>query len=163
MFRLPFLSFFLLALLFGLGACKKTDTPKDTTDYAARDEALITDYIKTNNLTGFQSDTAGVYVAITEPGTGPLATKGKTLVVKYKGTLLDGTTFDQSDSRVVGFPFVLGAGVVIRGWDIAFKQLKKGSKAILLIPSNQAYGAEIRGVIPARSVLRFDVELVNIK
>ncbi|OWP62181.1 peptidylprolyl isomerase [Hymenobacter amundsenii] len=156
------LPLFLLLLLALLSACKKEE--KDTTDYAARDEALITAYIQANNLTGFERKEKGLYLAVTQPGTGPVATAGKTVKVKYKGTTLDGNMFDQSNPASIGFPFVLGAGNVIEGWDVAFALLNKGSKAILLIPSELAYkGTSPSASIPAHAVLRFDVEVVDIQ
>ena len=155
------LPLFLLLLLTLLGACKKED--KDTTDYAARDEQLITAYIKDKNLTGFVRQESGLYVAITEPGTGPNATAGQLVKVKYVGTTLDGNVFDQSNPASVGYPFVLGKGNVISGWDKGFLLLNKGAKAILLIPSSLAYGQGGNGAIPPNAVLRFDVEVVDIK
>ena len=101
------LPLFFLLLLTLLSACKK-DEKKTPLDYAARDEASITAYIKANNLTGFKRDTSGVYYTITQPGSGSLPKVGKTLVVKYVGTTLDGKQFDQSNPASIGFPFVLG-------------------------------------------------------
>lgn len=161
-FRLSLLPLFLLTLLFALGACKKEDK-KDKTDYHERDKTIIADYIRANNLTGFTQDSVGVYVSITKPGSGPLPTLGKTIVAKYTGTTLDGKVFDQTQATIIGFPFVLGANQVIRGWEDAFPQLNKGAKAILLIESEKAYKGAVTGAIPAHSVLRFDVEVVDIR
>ncbi|SDY49732.1 FKBP-type peptidyl-prolyl cis-trans isomerase [Hymenobacter psychrophilus] len=163
-FRLSLLPVFLMALLFALGACKKSED-KPASDYTERDKGLIDDYIKANNLTGFTNDSVGVYVSITSPGTGPLPTKGQTIIAKYVGKTLDGQVFDQTKATTIGFAFVLGANPnqVIKGWEDAFTQLNKGSKAILLITSAKAYGSSTSGTIPPNSVLRFDVEVVNIK
>lgn len=160
--RLSLLPALLLALLFAFGACKKSGDSAPKIDYATRDEGLINDYIKANNLTGFVRDTT-MFVFVTKPGAGPLPKKGQTLIVKYKGTTLDGRVFDQTKESTIGLPFVLGAGQVIKGWDRAFKQFNKGTQAILLIPSGLAYGNDATGSIPPNSVLRFDVEVVNIK
>ncbi|MBT2558675.1 FKBP-type peptidyl-prolyl cis-trans isomerase [Hymenobacter sp. ISL-91] len=161
-FRFSLLPFFLLTLLLALGACKKDDKNEPAPDFTERDEQLITQYIQANNLTGFVRDTT-MFVSVTQAGTGALPKKGQTIIVKYKGTTLDGQVFDETKESTIGFPFVLGAGQVIKGWDRAFKQFNKGTKAILLIPSGLAYGNTATGSIPANSVLRFDVEVVNIK
>ncbi|RFP65689.1 hypothetical protein D0N36_07065 [Hymenobacter lapidiphilus] len=161
-FRHSLLPFFLLTLLFAFGACKKGEDSEPATDFAARDEQLITDYIQANNLTGFVRDTT-MFVFITKAGTGGLPAKGKTIIVKYKGSTLDGNVFDQTKESTIGFPFVLGAGQVIPGWDRAFQKFNKGTQAILLIPSGLAYKGSATGSIPPNSVLRFDVEVVNIK
>ncbi|NVO84976.1 FKBP-type peptidyl-prolyl cis-trans isomerase [Hymenobacter terrestris] len=160
--RFSLLPFFLLMLLFAFGACKKDDDNEPATNFAERDEQLITNYIQANNLTGFTQDST-IFVAVTKTGTGALPKKGQTIIVKYKGSTLDDQVFDETKESTIGFPFVLGAGQVIKGWDRAFKQFNKGTKAILLIPSGLAYGNTATGSIPANSVLRFDVEVVNIK
>lgn len=158
------LSFFLVALLLVLGACTKGTDAAPGINYLKRDRATITDYIRVNDLTGFQQiDTTGVYVAVTRPGTGPLAQGGQTLTAKYQGTTLDGLVFDQSKEAVDGFPFKLGAREVIPGWDLAFRQLNAGSQATLLIASPQGYGPNQVGPVPPNSVLRFDVELLQIQ
>jgi FKBP-type peptidyl-prolyl cis-trans isomerase len=161
-FRLSFFSFLLLSLLTVLAACKKDDNTEAAPDYAAQDDATIQQYIKDKGLTGFQKDTLGVYIAITQPGTGPKAKKNQVVKAMYTGTLLDGTVFD-SNLTTLGFPFLLGQGRVISGWDGAFTRLNTGAKAILLIPSQAAYGANGSGKIGPNSVLRFDVEVVSIK
>ncbi|MBT9393513.1 FKBP-type peptidyl-prolyl cis-trans isomerase [Hymenobacter sp. NST-14] len=150
----------LATLLFS--ACQKEDV--DNTDYAARDEALITAYIQDNNLSGFQRQESGLYVAITQPGTGATAQAGQTVSARYTGLTLDGKVFDSTANRNnTPLDFTLGRGQVIAGWDQGFALLNKGSKAILLIPSDLAYGSQGVGPIAPRSVLRFDVEVTDIK
>ncbi|RPD47186.1 hypothetical protein DNI29_13650 [Hymenobacter sediminis] len=135
----------------------------DIIDYAVRDEATIKAYIEANKLTGFQRQPSGLYVAITQAGTGDNAKKNQTVAARYKGTFLDGKVFDSNTTAAAPLSFVVGAGQVIPGWDEGFQLLNKGSKAILLIPSDLAYGARGAGPIPARSILRFDVEVADIK
>ncbi|WP_170172673.1 FKBP-type peptidyl-prolyl cis-trans isomerase [Hymenobacter rigui] len=160
-FRFSLFSVLLLSLVALLAACKKDD--KTTPDYTAQDEATIQQYIKDKGLTGFVRDTSGVYVGITQPGTGPNAKDKQRLQVLYTGTTLDGTVFD-SNTTTVGLPFVLGQSLVIPGWNKGFRYFNKGAKGILLIPSSQAYGTSGSGTtIGANAVLRFDVEVVDIK
>lgn len=132
------------------------------------DDAKIQAYIKENNLKNVQKTESGVYYIVTKEGNGPQAAAGKTVSVHYKGTFLDGKEFDGSRTNPMSggkpFEFVLGNQQVIKGWDDAIVKLKKGSEAILLIPSPLAYGAQDRGPdMPANSILRFDVELVDVK
>ena len=159
-FRFPLFAFLLLSLTLLLGACEKDSTT--TPDYAAQDDATIQQYIKDKGLSGFVRDTSGVYVSITQPGTGPNAVKKQSVKVLYTGTLLDGTVFD-SNLTSLGFPFLLGRSLVIPGWDKGFQYFNKGAKGILLIPSPMGYGQNATGKIPANSILRFDVEVVDIK
>ncbi|PIT96622.1 peptidylprolyl isomerase [Candidatus Campbellbacteria bacterium CG10_big_fil_rev_8_21_14_0_10_35_52] len=93
-------------------------------------------------------------------GTGKEAKQGQILTVHYTGALEDGTKFDSSIDRNTPFRFILGAGQVIKGWEIGFFGMKVGGKRKLVIPAELAYGSQDRGNIPANSTLFFDVELL---
>ena len=83
-------------------------------------------------------------------GTGKPAAPGMTVSVHYRGTLEDGTVFDESRPRGEPIEFPLGAGMVIAGWEQGLIGLKKGGRRRLTIPlvfmtyANvvYAYGAE---------------------
>ncbi len=96
-------------------------------------------------------------------GTGAVAKAGDSVTVHYVGTLMDGTVFDASKPRGnQGFTFTLGAGQVIKGWDVGVAGMKVGGKRKLTIPSDMAYGNQaVGGVIPANSDLIFEVELLS--
>ena len=98
-----------------------------------------------------------------EVGTGPEAVPGKMVSVHYTGTLLDGQKFDSSRDRNRPFEFSLGAGQVIKGWDMGVAGMRVGGRRRLVISSDLAYGA--RGfppVIPPHATLVFDVELLDV-
>lgn len=97
-------------------------------------------------------------------GAGAEATTGKTVTVHYVGTLTNGSKFDSSRDRGEGFTFKLGAGQVIAGWDQGVAGMKVGELRRLTIPAHLAYGD--RGfppVIPPRSTLVFEVELLGVR
>jgi FKBP-type peptidyl-prolyl cis-trans isomerase FkpA len=97
-----------------------------------------------------------------KPGTGAEATLGKKVEVYYTGWFTNGKMFDSSGKRP--FPFSLGAGQVIKGWDEGVAGMKVGGKRQLRIPPELAYGAKgYPGVIPPNSTLVFDVELLGVK
>ena len=76
-----------------------------------------------------------------------------TVWVSYKGTLLDGTVFDQNDST----RFI--ANRVIKGWTEGLGLLGEGGEATLYIPAELAYGERgNRGIAP-NSTLIFDVKV----
>jgi peptidylprolyl isomerase len=78
--------------------------------------------------------------------------------------LTNGVKFDSSRDRNEPFEFKLGVGQLIKGWDEGFSILRVGNHAILVIPSDLAYGARgAGGVIPPDAKLIFVVELVDVK
>ncbi len=95
-------------------------------------------------------------------GAGEQVQSGDVICIDYKGTLENGTEFDQSYKR--GQPFVtqIGIGQVIQGWDLGIVGLKEGGKRKLTIPADLAYGSRATSSIPADSTLIFEVELVKI-
>lgn len=98
------------------------------------------------------------------PGAGDLAKVGDVVEVHYRGTLADGTQFDSSYSRGDPIQFILGQGMVIRGWEEGIAMMRKGGQARLIIPPDLAYGAQgAGGVIPPNATLTFEVELVEIR
>jgi peptidylprolyl isomerase len=99
----------------------------------------------------------------TEIGTGELAKTRQYYTVHYTGWLTDGTKFDSSHDHPGGEPIIFpyGARQVIAGWDTGFEGMHVGGKRRLYIPYQLAYGeAGHPPVIPAKSDLIFDVELV---
>jgi len=98
-------------------------------------------------------------------GTGATAEAGDSVTVNYVGALTDGTVFDASANHgTAGFTFTLGAGQVIKGWDLGVAGMKEGGKRKLVIPAAYAYGDQAIGnVIPANSTLIFEVELVKVQ
>lgn len=85
------------------------------------------------------------------------------MLVHYTGTLEDGTQFDSSKGRSP-LEFELGAGRVIKGWDLAVGTMTVGERANIKIAPEYGYGdSGAGGVIPPRATLLFDVELVGVK
>ncbi|KAJ2157491.1 FK506-binding protein 2B [Coemansia sp. RSA 552] len=107
---------------------------------------------------------------VLKKGTGERCpSKGDTVGVFYKGTLEDGTVFDQNTERKgrkdpTPLAFKVGTGRVIRGWDEALMTMVLGEKARLTIRPEWAYGRKglEAGGIPPNATLIFEVELVNI-
>ncbi len=112
---------------------------------------------------GYSKTASGLMYKILEPGSGPQATAGQTVTVTYYGVLpADGEMFDNSFRSGQPITFPLGQGQVIAGWDEGIALLNKGARAMLILPSDIAYGDRPSGPIPANSELAFYVELDDI-
>jgi FKBP-type peptidyl-prolyl cis-trans isomerase len=97
-------------------------------------------------------------------GNGAEAKAGNTVSVHYTGTFTDGKKFDSSLDRKEPFPFKLGAGMVIKGWDEGVAGMKVGGKRKLMVPYKLAYGERGFGdTIPPKTDLVFEVELLEVK
>ena len=98
-------------------------------------------------------------------GEGEEAKDYNKVVVNYTGTLEDGSIFDSSlNPGREPFTFTLGAGSVIKGWDLGVKDMKVGGKRKLTIPPELGYGDKGAGnVIPPGTTLIFEVELLEVE
>ena len=158
-----FLSFTVKVISTTTDAALKAEELKAEKENAMKENELIAKYIADKQITPSKSSSGLMYI-ITEPGAGEQAQAGKTVKVHYTGRLLDGTKFDSSLDRNDPIEFKLGQGMVIKGWDEGIALLKVGGKALLIIPSNLAYGSRgAGGVIPPFSPLTFEVELVSVQ
>jgi len=131
---------------------------KDAKENTAKGEAYATKFAKEK---GVKKTESGLLYQVEKEGTGDAPKDSDTVVVNYKGTLIDGTEFDNSYTR--GEPLSFRLDGVIPGWTEGLKHVKKGGKIKLVIPPQLAYGKNGVPGIPANSTLVFDVELLDIK
>ena len=105
----------------------------------------------------------GVTIEVIKEGSGVPAKAGDKVSMLYTGKLMDGTVFDASVNHGnQPFVFTLGAGMVIKGWDIGVAGMKPGEVRILTIPAELAYGARAIGSIPVNSQLMFEVTYLGL-
>ncbi|CAO98220.1 FKBP-type peptidyl-prolyl cis-trans isomerase [Erwinia tasmaniensis] len=131
---------------------------KDATENASKGEAYAAKFAKEK---GVKKTESGLLYQVAKEGTGEVPKDIDTVVVNYKGTLIDGKEFDNSYTR--GEPLSFRLDGVIPGWTEGLKHVKKGGKIKLVIPPNLAYGKNGVPGIPVNSTLVFDVELLDIK
>jgi len=141
-------------IILSFTTCKK----KKVKTQAELDEKIITNYISDNKLNATATG-SGLYYVVHDPGTGAQPNSGSNVTVNYKGSLKDGTVFDQSTAAGIN----ISLNAVIKGWQEGVPLFKKGGRGVLLIPSALGYGANATGKIPANSVLIFDIELLNVQ
>lgn len=100
-----------------------------------------------------------------EEGSGPAAKAGDEVTVQYVGVdYKSGKEFDASWDRGEPFPFTLGSGMVIPGWEEGIEGMKVGGRRELIIPPELGYGAAgSPPAIPPNETLIFvvDLEAIN--
>ncbi|MFN4298735.1 MAG: FKBP-type peptidyl-prolyl cis-trans isomerase [Thermaurantimonas sp.] len=146
-----FFAFFLSFVVSAIGCSKKDDQ-------AEKDDELIRNYLAQNGLEATRTS-SGLYYLISEQGTGQFPTIDSRVRVVYKGYLLNGTVFDETDPA--GLEFDLRA--VIAGWQEGLTYFREGGKGKLFIPSRLGYGKQSVGNIPPNSVLIFDIYLLKVR
>lgn len=104
----------------------------------------------------------GLEIEVLQEGDGEPAKNGDRVSVHYTGKLVNGSVFDSSLGEGKPFEFILGAGDVIKGWDLGVLGMKEGEKRKLTIAPELGYSDQDMGVIPPNSTLIFEVELLKI-
>ena len=153
-----------VAILFFSGAVAWLNTGNNISSDESQASAIqSTDINSSTQETQNTMTTNKLKIEDVVVGTGAEAVTGKEITVNYTGKFTDGKVFDSSIPRGQPFTFTLGAGMVIKGWDLGFTGMKVGGKRILTIPSDLAYGPNNYQSIPGGSTLIFEVELLNVK
>lgn len=105
---------------------------------------------------------SGIEYTTLREGTGATPGPTDTVLVNYRGTLLNGKEFDSSYKS--GRPIEFKLNQVIKCWTEGLQMMKVGGKAELYCPANLAYGDNgVQGSIPPFASLTFEIELINVK
>ena len=147
----------------------------------AAEDQKIKDYLAAESLTGFDSLASGVYYVETEVGdTSVQVTPSSTVGVRYTGSFLDGTVFDNNtgaDDKLL--EFAVNGQNFIEGFLTGVRQMNLNEKGTVIIPSHAGYGQGVVAIpqiivkdlleatspfrnIPPYAILRFDMEVVTI-
>jgi FKBP-type peptidyl-prolyl cis-trans isomerase len=163
-----------VAILVFISIKHKTEAPEvsynadGTVQTKGEDVGKINmDNTSTNQTPAQPTGTEGVKITVLHEGSGKVAKAGDSVSMNYTGMFTDGTKFDSNVDpkfqHVQPFVFNLGAGQVIKGWDIGVAGMKEGEKRKLEIKPEYGYGASgIPGAIPGNSTLIFEVELLKV-
>jgi FKBP-type peptidyl-prolyl cis-trans isomerase FkpA len=132
------------------------------------DSKMIEAYLAQNNMKA-QKGKWGTYVVISTEGTGEKISSNDVATVNYTGRTLDSAkVFDSNTDPSFKHPTPYDVKVgelsgIILGWIDALKEMKKGTKATVYIPSTLGYGANGNGEkIKPNANLVFDMEIVDI-
>ncbi|MCC6579655.1 MAG: FKBP-type peptidyl-prolyl cis-trans isomerase [Phycisphaeraceae bacterium] len=110
---------------------------------------------------GVKTTASGLQYIVVKEGEGKTPTPSDFVEVHYRGTLLSGKEFDSSIQR--GKPAQFKLDGVIPGWTEGLQLMKEGGKMKFYIPPKIGYGQRGAGnIIPANSLLVFDVELLKV-
>lgn len=159
--------------VFGCRNEQKKMTRKDVTEakktfekinkvLVDQDRTLIEGYIKRHRLDGVKESETGLFYLVWGESKGDFVKTGNVVEFSFKVTLLDGTLCYQADSHNPK-KFKVGMGGVESGLEQAVLLMKQGQKGKFILPPHLAYG--LQGdwkMIPARSIIVYDIEMLNI-
>ena len=106
---------------------------------------------------GSRTLAGGTTIQTLTEGSGPTPAAEDYVLVNYRGTLPDGTVFDEGQNA----PMPVNG--VVPGFSNALQAMQPGGKYRIQIPADQGYGAEGGGPIPPNTDLTFEVELVEFR
>jgi FKBP-type peptidyl-prolyl cis-trans isomerase FklB len=110
---------------------------------------------------GVKTLPSGLQYKVINEGKGNSPKATDTVIVNYRGTLIDGSEFDNTYTR--GKPTTIRVKGVIPGWTEALQLMKEGAKWQLFIPSNLAFGQKGAGSkVGPNATLLFEIELISI-
>ena len=104
---------------------------------------------------------SGLQYSVLKPGAGPTPTDADTVVVNFRGTLIDGTEFDSSQRA--GKPSSFPVSRLIKGWREALKRMPVGSRWQVAVPAGLAYGKRgLADKVGPNATVLYDIELLSI-
>ena len=134
-------------------------------DFGEYEQTVLTHFIEEQQLS-IRPTSSGMYFISTKKGDGISVKKGDIVTVNYEGRFLDGEFFDSTVKRNQPFEFVFGTEwQVIKGLEEAIGMMTKGEKAIIILPSNLAWGADgsSTGIIPPFTSVIYEIELIDVR
>jgi FKBP-type peptidyl-prolyl cis-trans isomerase len=130
-------------------------------DAEAAKEEEIRFWTENKTKEGVITTESGLQYKVLKQGEGDHPAPNDNVTVHYTGRLLDGTVFDSSEER--GEPVTFGVSQVIQGWTDVLPLMPLGSRYLVWVPAELAYGAQGNGPIKPNSTLVFEIELLGIE
>lgn len=134
-------------------------------DFSEFEKTILRQFINEKKIGVTPSGTGMYYIKLTE-GNNRTVALGDTVIVDYEGKFLNGKFFDSTLDRKEPFSFVYGQEwQVIDGMQEAIGRMHEGEKALIILPSQLAFGNEgsSTGIIPPYTSIIYEVELKEIR
>jgi FKBP-type peptidyl-prolyl cis-trans isomerase FkpA len=133
-------------------------------DFGDYEKEILSQFMQEQKLS-IRPTLSGLFFIKVKDGNGRKVAKGDTILVDYEGRFLNGKFFDSTVKRHDSFQFVYGTEwQVIKGLDEAIGLMEEGEKALVILPSELAFGesGSSTGIIPPFTSLIFEVDLKKI-
>jgi FKBP-type peptidyl-prolyl cis-trans isomerase FkpA len=153
----------IIAIVVIMSACNKDKVqPCPYTDpmvtVPAAEITALESYLASKNITNAVKHPSGFYYTISTPGTGATAELCSSISINYAGKLTSEVIFDQTS----GTPRTFTLGELISGWIKGIPLIKEGGRILLYLPPSLGYGVQPVGIIPANSILIFDIDVIRV-
>ena len=129
----------------------------------------LANYLRKIKITAPQ-DSTGYNLIMIEKGNGPSVDSGKVVTVEYEGRFLNDSVFDGTKNAGHPYKFISGAHHVIKGWEMAMKEMHAGDRFTLILPSKLAFGEEgihdpKNGmyIVPPYAPLLYDIKIISVE
>ncbi len=127
-------------------------------EYKERNLQFIEEYRQRD---GVKELYGGVLYREITKGRGAKPTPRGTVLVNYKGSLINGKVFDSTMGK--GRPAEFRLNELILGWRTALAQMQVGAHWEVVIPFNLGYGTRAAGAIKPYSTLIFEISLLGVR
>jgi len=132
---------------------------KDT-DFELIEQSILQKYLTKHKQYQYLN---GIYVKKLKKTGGDTIKNGNSLKLKYAGSFLNGIVFDQLLQNQYFYWKVGTPNQLIKGLEIAIKNMKKGEKSKIIIPSQLAFGAlgSSTEIVPPYTTVIYNIEIIN--
>ena len=133
-------------------------------EFHLSEEERISNFLNNENIKP-EPEESGIYYISLEKGQGQKVQKGKRIKIHYQGRFLNGYFVDDTYKRDAPLDFVFGTEFyIIDGMEEALKKMREGDKALVIIPSELAFGAmgSAGGIIPPFTTMIYELEVLKV-
>lgn len=134
-------------------------------DFGEYEQTVLRHFIEEQKI-NIEPTESGMYFIPLISGNGRAVEKGDIVTVNYEGKFLNGEFFDSTVKRKQPFEFVFGTEwQVIEGLEEAIGKMRKGDKALIILPSDLAWGADgsSTGIVPPFTSVVYEIELIDVR